>query len=193
MYSRNYQNDAHRERQSVPRGYGNTSGLRDSLLIPPEYRGEFLRRQPAAESNEEAPRTVYEDRQQEKPTYRTEGASTATEHKAEKRSAFVKRGSDRDHPKEDVSSADASESIDVDAPEISYGTAQKNSGGLISDLSSLLFGRGGEEDALLILGIGLLLINSRMERTRAPLFSGGQFNLDEDDIGLLLILLLLFS
>ncbi len=86
-------------------------------------------------------------------------------------------------------------------------TAQPR-GGLLSGISDLLFGHGGGEDTLLLMGIGFLLWSNRHERTRP--INGDEtmrtadkstpfgdlssiLSFDGDDLGLLLIVLLLLS
>lgn len=181
MYSRNYQGSEDRRRQSAPIGYGNTEELRRSLLVPPDYRGELLRRPQAPVDNEE--------RVGGKSPQVAEGAPQYTAR--EKHAVFTRR--DPAAQAEKPSDADMIEEAPLQEEIYTAPPHKAGAGGLISEISSLLFGRSGEEDALLILGVGLLLMNSRMERGKTPLFSGGHLHPEEDDIGLFLILLLLFS
>ncbi len=191
MYSRNYQGSEERRRRSVPLGYRGAEELRGSLLVPPDYHGEFLRRVPATPVGESQNATEAMPKAD---------AHSGAEHNNATQMPYMgavppvqKRAAYHSHtPQTEEVTTESEDAFPIEEESESE-TREVHTNGLLSELSSLLFGRGGEEDALLILGVGLLLMNSRMERGKTPLFSGGRLHTEEDDIGLFLILLLLFS
>ncbi len=150
------------------------------MLIPQNYSGEMLRHSPPPS----APPWETEERSE------TSSARPSAEQDPHEVDALSDGA--REERGEASSLAQRDTASQASAPEAEAFHPPSGAGGTLAGLAEALFGAGGfGGDTPLLLGIGLLLLSERREKTGSYLPGVGGW--EEDDIVLFILALLLFT